>query len=166
VTTVREAVTADAAAVEAVWAAVAAEGEWIGTEVPLDPRWGDRFLAALDREGAACFVAERDAQVVGGVFVDAQGGVAHIGMAILDGHRGVGLGRSLLDAAVRWARDRGCHKVALEVWPHNTRARHLYESAGFVDEGYLRRHYRRRDASLWDAVVMGLVIDEDSQGRP
>lgn len=157
---------ADAAPVEAVWAAVAAEGEWIGTEFPLDPRWSDRFLAALDREESAWFVAERDGQVVGGVFVDAAHGVAHIGMAILEGHRGAGLGRSLLDAAVAWARDRRCHKVALEVWPHNTRARQLYKSAGFVDEGYLRRHYRRKNAALWDAVVMGLILDEESPGRP
>jgi hypothetical protein len=36
--TVRPAVPADAAAVEAVWAAVAAEGEWIGTELRLRAR--------------------------------------------------------------------------------------------------------------------------------
>ncbi len=164
--TVRYAVPADAAAVEAVWSAVAAEGEWIGTEMPLDPRWGDRFLAALAREESAWFVADRGEQVVGGVFVDAAHGVAHIGMAIVEGHRGVGLGRSLLDAAVSWARDRGCHKVALEVWPHNTRARKLYEHAGFGDEGYLRRQYRRKNGALWDTVIMGLILDEDSSGRP
>jgi RimJ/RimL family protein N-acetyltransferase len=87
-------------------------------------------------------------------------------MAIVEGHRGVGLGRSLLDAAVGWARDRKCHKVALEVWPHNTRARRLYESAGFADEGYLTRHYRRKNAALWDVVVMGLILDQESPGRP
>jgi RimJ/RimL family protein N-acetyltransferase len=164
--TVRTAVPADAAAVEAVWAAVAAEGQWIGTELPLHPGWGDRYLAALDAMESAWFIADDGGQVVGGVFVQAERGVAHLGMAIVEDHRGGGLGRSLLDAAVTWARDCGCHKMTLEVWPHNARARRLYQSAGFADEGYLMRHYRRKSGALWDAVIMSLILDNDSPGRP
>ena len=164
--TVRAAVPEDAAAVEAVWAAVAAEGEWIGTELPLDPGWGRRYLAALDAQESAWFIADEGGQAVGGVFVHAERGVAHLGMAIVEEYRGVGLGRPLLDAAVGWARDRGCHKVSLEVWPHNVRARRLYEGAGFVDEGHLRRHYRRSSGALWDAVIMSLILDHDAPGRP
>jgi ribosomal protein S18 acetylase RimI-like enzyme len=164
--TVRDAVPADADAVEAVWAAVAAEGEWLGAELPLHPGWVDRFRAALTAGESAWFVAEAGGLVVGGVFVHETRGVAHLGMAVLDKDRGGGLGRSLLDAAVGWARDHGCHKVALEVWPHNTRAHRLYESRGFADEGYLRRHYRRSSGALWDAVVMALILDRDSPGRP
>lgn len=64
-----------------------------------------------------------------------------------------------IDRAIAWARGQGAHKVALQVWPHNEPARRLYERSGFVVEGRLRRHYRRRDGSLWDAVVMGLLLD-------
>jgi len=28
----------------------------------------------------------------------------------------------------------------------------------------MRRHYRRRSGELWDAVIMGLVLDETSPG--
>jgi RimJ/RimL family protein N-acetyltransferase len=63
-----------------------------------------------------------------------------------------------------WARRSGAHKVALQVWPHNVAARRLYEKHGFVQEGLLRRHYRRRNGELWDAVVMGMVLDEESPG--
>jgi RimJ/RimL family protein N-acetyltransferase len=163
--TVRAAVPADATAVEAVWASVAAEGEWIGTELPLHPGWGDRYLTALGAEKSAWFIADEGGQVVGGVFVQAEGGVAHLGMAIVEGHRGGGLGRALLSAAVGWARDRGCHKVSLEVWPHNARARRLYENAGFTEEGYLVRHYRRKSGALWDAVIMSLILDHEAPGR-
>lgn len=156
----------DAGAVESVWAEVAAEGEWIGAEAPLRPGWGDRFRAALAAPESCWFVVEAGGRVVGGAFVQDERGVGHLGMAIAGAHRGVGLGRLLLDAAVGWARDRGCHKMTLEVWPHNLRARRLYESAGFAEEGYLRRHHRRRDGALWDAVAMGLVLDDDSPGRP
>lgn len=164
--TVRDAALADAHAVEAVWAAVAAEAEWIGTELPLHPGWAERFRAALTAGESAWFVAEVEAQVVGGVLVVNSNGIAHLGMAVLEGHRGTGLGRSLLDAAVDWARDRSCHKVVLEVWPHNTRARHLYETGGFVEEGHLKRHHRRKTGALWDAITMALILDNDSTGRP
>lgn len=163
---IRAAVPDDADAMAAVWAAVAAEGEWIGTELPLRPDWADGFRAAFDGDVATWFTAVVDDEVVGGLFVQDARGVAHVGMALADGHRGRGLGRGLLDAAIAWARDRGCHKVSLEVWPHNTRARRLYERAGFLDEGVLRRHHRRRNGSLWDSIVMGLVLDEDRPGHP
>lgn len=164
--TVRPAAPADAAAVEAVWAAVAAEGEWIGTELPLHPGWGHRFLAALAAPESIWFIADQGGQVVGGVFVQADRGVAHLGMAVVEDHRGAGHGRSLLNAAVGWARECGCHKLTLEVWPHNIRARRLYQNAGFADEGYLKRHYRRTNGALWDAVIMSLILDNDSPGRP
>jgi RimJ/RimL family protein N-acetyltransferase len=54
--------------------------------------------------------------------------------------------------------------VTLQVWPHNGPARRLYRQLGFVEEGRLRRHYPRRNGELWDAIVMGLVLDEERPG--
>ena len=82
-------------------------------------------------------------------------GVADIGMLVTDGWRGRGLGSALLDAAMEWASGAGAHKVALEVWPHNDAGLALYRRAGFVEEGRKRRHYRRRNGEIWDAVLMG-----------
>jgi ribosomal protein S18 acetylase RimI-like enzyme len=170
----RDATEDDAPAVAAVWEAVAAEGEWIGTEAPLRPDWQDRFRGAVAEPTSHWIVATADdgddvdvdvGRVVGAIFVGDDGGLAHVGMAIIDGHRGRGLGRRLLLAGIEWAAARGAHKVALEVWPHNDRARRLYESAGFVVEGLHPRHYRRRSGALWDAVSMGLVLDHDAPGR-
>ena len=104
--------------------------------------------------------------VVGAAFVQDERGIAHIGMAVLGDHRGVGLGRHLLDGAIQWSVAQRCHKVTLEVWPHNDRAHRLYRSAGFEDEAYFKRHYRRRSGALWDAVGMGLVLDRTSPSRP
>jgi RimJ/RimL family protein N-acetyltransferase len=50
------------------------------------------------------------------------------------------------------------------VWPHNGAALRLYERTGFVVEGRLRRHWRRRNGELWDALLMGLVLDTSSPG--
>jgi ribosomal protein S18 acetylase RimI-like enzyme len=49
--------------------------------------------------------------------------------------RGRGIGRMLLDAAVAEWRLRGGHTLELEVAYDRTAARHLYEAAGFVDQG-------------------------------
>ncbi|HEX8927664.1 MAG TPA: GNAT family N-acetyltransferase, partial [Actinomycetota bacterium] len=80
------------------------------------------------------------------------------GMLVAPGWRGQGLGTALLRAGIAWARGVGAHKVALQVWPHNQAAIALYEKLGFQREGLLRRHYRRRNGELWDAVVMGLLL--------
>jgi len=80
-------------------------------------------------------------------------------MAILAAYRGQGIGTRLVEHGTEWARQAGAHKLALEVWPHNDRAIALYKKMGFLEEGRLRRHYRRRSGELWDAVVMGLLLE-------
>jgi ribosomal protein S18 acetylase RimI-like enzyme len=85
-------------------------------------------------------------------------------MMVAQEHRGRGIGGRLLDESLRWAREHGVHKVNLEVWPHNAAAIALYRSRGFSVEGRLRRHYRRSNGELWDAVAMGLVLDTQSPG--
>jgi RimJ/RimL family protein N-acetyltransferase len=86
-------------------------------------------------------------------------GVADFGMMVAADARGRGAGSALLSAAIDWAREAGVHKIALQAWPHNEPAIALYRKFGFEQEGYLRRHYRRRNGDLWDAVVMGLPLD-------
>ena len=58
------------------------------------------------------------------------------------------LGRAT--GATRWRSRSGCDNEA---------ALALYERHGFVREGYLHRHYPRRTGEVWDAVVMGLVLE-------
>jgi RimJ/RimL family protein N-acetyltransferase len=76
------------------------------------------------------------------------------------------VGGLLVEAIVEAARQLGAHKIALQVWPHNEAGLRLYRKHGFAEEGVLRRHYPRRNGQLWDAVVMGLVLDETSPGSP
>ncbi|MCB1004655.1 MAG: GNAT family N-acetyltransferase [Acidimicrobiales bacterium] len=162
---VRPGVEADLDDLMRLRADVAAEGVWIGAELPLDEA-GDRSRLRPGRPGTATFVAVDDAgRLIANLGIElAPYGVAHLGMVVADGWRGRGVGRALLAVALDWAREAGAHKVELQLWPHNTAARRLYERMGFVEEGYLRRHYPRRSGELWDAVVMGLVLDEDRPG--
>lgn len=49
-------------------------------------------------------------------------------------HRGMGIGKALVEWAEAWARRRGHRKIKLEVSETNARARQLYESVGFRAE--------------------------------
>ncbi len=149
---------------------VAAERKWIGTEPPIDRDASERRFVTSSEAGVA-FVAEAGSELVGGLGLTADRGVAQLGMFIASEWRGRGVGSALMEAAVGWARDAGAHKIAvhkmvLTVWPHNAGAIALYRKFGFREEGRLRRHYRRHNGQLWDGLSMGLVLDEESPGSP
>lgn len=155
-----------------LFARVVEEGRWMGSQPPLDrAARRERLLNSLAGESNALLVAEDGEQVgeriVGMLTLSVAGyGVADIGMCVDAEWRGRGVGGALVDAAVATARHLGAHKITLQVWPHNEPALRLYRRHGFVEEGRLRRHYRRRNGELWDAVVMGLVLDDSSPGSP
>ena len=148
---------------------MAGEGRGIGAELPLDvERDRQFFLDSITSSTAQSFVAvDDDGAQIGNLGIQLYGyGVAELGMMVSSAWRGRGVGSALLREAIGWARSVGAHKVALQHWPTNERAAALYEKFGFVEEGRLRRHYRRRTGELWDAVVRGLVLDEDGPGGP
>ncbi|MEU2431707.1 GNAT family N-acetyltransferase [Streptomyces sp. NPDC007861] len=59
------------------------------------------------------------------------------GISVADWARGRGVGRALLRAAADEARRQGAVRITLRVLGHNTPARRLYESEGYVVEGVL-----------------------------
>jgi len=73
--------------------------------------------------------------------------------------RGKGIGRQLVDATVRAARQAGLTRVELEVFSSNTNAIALYERYGFQHEG-LHRRGRIIDGRVEDVLLMGLLLDE------
>jgi RimJ/RimL family protein N-acetyltransferase len=149
-----------------LYEAVAAEGRHIAGEAPVDrPRRRAAWLAIIEGESPGrSFVAEVDGEIVGQLGVTGAGRV-ELGMWVARGWRGRGVGGKLVETAIAWAREKGAYKISLEVWPHNDAAIALYEKFGFEREGYLRKHWRRRNGELWDSVVMGLVLGSAEDGR-
>src|SRR2546423_3617142 len=109
---VRPAVAGDFDACLDAFEAVAAEGRWMGAEAPID-RAGRRagFDRAVAGDGSALFVADAGVELVGAISASLTGGIVDLGMFVVDGHRGGGIGRALLEAVIDWARAPGAPQI-------------------------------------------------------
>jgi len=101
-----------------------------------------RFIEAFDPKTECCWIAEREGEIVGSVFVVRVSRTqARLRMLYVEpATRGLGLGRRLTEEAIRFARDRGYRTLRLWTNDNLVAARRIYEAAGFrlVDE---ERHH-------------------------
>ncbi len=123
------------------------------------------WLSRRTADPAALFhvVADETGAAVGFtqvIEIDETGRHGMFGIAIDRRHRGRGHGRAALEHVFSAARADGrLDKLVLHVAADNTRARTLYRSAGFVEVGVHRRHYRAPDG--WhDVTVMERFLAE------
>jgi L-amino acid N-acyltransferase YncA len=87
---------------------------------------------------------------------------AHAGfitIGIVEEHRGKGIGKGLIKAAIDGAKARGLTRLELIVREENTSAVALYKKMGFEIEG-LKRNANYVDGVYENAYVMGLLLNE------
>jgi ribosomal-protein-alanine acetyltransferase len=120
-----------------------------------DDAWPlEKFDDDLRSRYSLFLVAEDEARVVGYAIAQYLTGndVADIqNIAVVESHRGRGIGAALLDAVLEWAVDQGASAIMLEVRADNVVAQSLYASRGFAVIATRAQYYQ--PAGI-DALVM------------
>ena len=128
------------------------ERDGIAEQLERDPQEGGLLVIALDGERAGAMLWER---------TNIRSRIAHVsGIAIHPDFRG----RRLADDAARLLqqhliRERGFHRLELEIYGFNERAQRHAERSGYVREGVKRKAYRQGDG--WVDGVLYAIVEED-----
>lgn len=127
--------------------ATAADAEEIGRLLgelgyPTAPADVPARLVAVERGGGAALVAEKAGELLAVATVARQmtlhraGAGAYITAFVVDERvRGRGVGRTLLEAVERWARDAGCSRLTVTSHEHRAGAHAFYERSGLPYSG-------------------------------
>jgi RimJ/RimL family protein N-acetyltransferase len=108
-------------------------------------RWDEaRHRREMDNPSSAYLLGERGGEVRGFVILqnldDPHGNVLLKRIAVRE--PGAGFGQAFLQGVMAWVFARpGTHRLWLDVFLHNERARHVYRSLGFREDGLLREAY-------------------------
>jgi len=125
------------------------------------------WLRRLSRsETEIVLVAEIDRRIIGllDTVTEPRRRLAHstrFGLLVAAPWRDQGLGRALLSRLIDWARAHSTlERIELHVHADNVRARALYASLGFEEEGVRRRAIKYEDGRYMDDVLMALFVKE------
>ncbi len=112
------------------------------------------FVENWDASRERCWIAERDGQILGSIFVVAKSKtIAQLRLLLVEpSARGMGLGRRLVDEVVAFARQVGYKSVQLWTQSELEAARRIYKAAGFKiigKEGH-ESFGKKLDAEVWE----------------
>jgi RimJ/RimL family protein N-acetyltransferase len=128
------------------------ERDGIADRLERDPDEGGVVVIEVDGERAGAMLWER---------TNVRSRIAHVsGIAIHPDFRG----RRLADEAARLLqhhliRERGLHRLELEIYGFNERAQRHAERSGYIREGVKRKAYRQEDG--WVDGVLYAIVEED-----
>ena len=117
-----------------------------------------KFVQNFEGKRERCWIAEKDGEVVGSVFLVKQSKtVAKLRLLLVEpAARGLGIGKRLVEECVRFARQAGYRKITLWTQSELRAARGIYEKAGFRLVGKKRHCDWGKDdlvAETWELVL-------------
>jgi DNA-binding MarR family transcriptional regulator/N-acetylglutamate synthase-like GNAT family acetyltransferase len=140
--------------VERHGALYASEYGWDERFEALVARIAGEFLEQHDPKRERCWIAERDGERIGCVFlVKGSGRVARLRLLLVEPlARGLGLGGRLVDECIRFARQAGYRTLTLWTQSILSHARRIYQRAGFRRVRGERHHSFGHDlvGETWD----------------
>jgi ribosomal-protein-alanine N-acetyltransferase len=119
--------------------------------------WSERSLCDMVENGSASFLCAfcdgMFAGYAGMLCVLDEGQICNV--AVMPEFRRLGVGRALMEAQIKAARDRGLSFMTLEVRASNLAAQTLYETQGWRKVGVRKNFYERprEDAFLYDYII-------------
>ncbi|MFW9843099.1 MAG: GNAT family N-acetyltransferase [Candidatus Thorarchaeota archaeon] len=90
-----------------------------------------------------------------------QNGIGGMMIYLHQDFHGIGLGTEMTDQLLSFARDKGLHRIGLEVVEENEAAVRLYQKCGFEIEGVMRDAYFGTDNKYHNLLVMGMLFSDN-----
>jgi DNA-binding MarR family transcriptional regulator/GNAT superfamily N-acetyltransferase len=116
------------------------------------------FIHNFDPKRERCWIAERDGEIVGSIFlVRKDGEVAKLRLLLVEPKaRGLGIGKRLVSECIRFAKHVGYKKITLWTQSNLTAARRIYEDAGFslVSQQKHKSFGKELVAETWDKTLV------------
>jgi DNA-binding MarR family transcriptional regulator/predicted GNAT family acetyltransferase len=116
-----------------------------------------KFVEHYDAKRERCWIAERDGEIAGSVFLVAESkSVAKLRLLLVEpSARGLGIGARLVTECIRFARQAGYQKIVLWTQSELDAARHVYKKAGFRVVDKKRHHSFSKDltAETWELAL-------------
>ena len=132
----------------------AQEYGWDGTYEALAAEIVAQFIRNYDPKRERCWIAEKDGERVGGVFVaKVSDDITQLRLLHVEAQtRGLGIGKRLVEECVRFARQAGYQKMTLWTQSNLYAARHIYKQARFQVVREQQHHSFGKDltAETWE----------------
>lgn len=85
---------------------------------------------------------------------------AEVSFYVKDGHRGMGIGKKLLESVLLKGKEAGLHTVLSRITSNNELSIHLHKEAGFEHIGVMRE-VGTKFGQLLDVTMMQLIYPQD-----